>query len=150
MATYDTFDTERQRAQSRYAKAFAAAKTDAEKAALAGVKALLDGAAALDSALTTPASGQVPLVSIALAVPVVASNACVVYAKYASYSASLVTKKRLMSRNDSIVAIAGGTVNYAVFDSTGAMLGADTWAVDERIGGSLKDMVGSAKPLGSE
>lgn len=150
MATYDGFDTERQRAQNRYAKAFAAAKTDAERAALAGVKALLDGAAALDSALTTPANGQVPLVGIAIAVPIVDSKACVVYARYGSYSASLVTRKRLMSKNDSVVAIAGGTVNYAVFDSTGVMIAADTLAVDERIGGELSDIVDSAKPLGPD
>lgn len=148
MATYDKFDTERQLAQGRYATAFAAAKTDAEKAALAGVKSLLDGAAALDSALTMPAAGQVPVVSIALAVPIANSKACIVYAKFGSYSASLVTRKKLMSRNDSVVAIAGGTVNYAVFDTNGVMTAVDTWSVDERIGGTLSDIAGSAKSLG--
>jgi hypothetical protein len=147
IATYDRFDSERQLAQQRYAKAFAAAKNDAEKTALAGVKSLLEGAAALDTALTTPAGGQVPIVSIALAVPIANSKACVVYVKFGAYSASLVTRKKLMSRNDSVVAIAGGAVNYALFDTNGVMTAADTLSLDERIGGKLSDIVRSAKGI---
>jgi len=143
-----TFSNARQGAQGRYVVAFANAGSDAEKAKLAGVKALLDAAATLDSVLTTPASGQVPLVQLALASESSGKDICAVYVKFASYSASIVTRKRLLSRNDTVAAIAGGSVQLAVFDKMGHMLLADVISVDERISGKLSEIMDNAKPFG--
>lgn len=155
IALYTEFSTARRGAQARYADAFAKAeseaekaKSDAGKAALAGVKTLLDATAELDSALTKPVAGQVPLVQLALADESSGSDACVVYVKFASYSASIVTRKRLLSRNDGVAAVAGGSVQMAAFDRKGKLLMVDVIPVDERIGGKLSEIVDSAVPLG--
>ena len=147
MDLYTKFSTARQAAQARYADAFAKAKSDAGKAALAGVKTLLDATAELDSALTKPVAGQVPLVQLALADESSGSDACVVYVKFASYSASIVTRKRLLSRNDGVAAVAGGSVQMAAFDRKGKLLMVDVIPINERIGGKLSEIVDSAVPL---
>lgn len=146
---YTEFSNARRGAQARYADAFAAAGKDAGKiAALAGVNTLLEAAAELDSALTQPVGGQVPLVQLALADESSGSGACVVYVKFASYSASIVTRKRLLSRNDGVAAIAGGSVQMALFDGKGKLLMVDVIPIDERIGGKLSEIVDSAVLLG--
>jgi len=145
---YTEFSTARRGAQARYADAFAKAKSDAEKAALAGVNTLLAAAAELDTALTQPVAGQVPLVQLALADESSGGGSCVVFVKFAAYSASIVTRKRLLSRNDGVAAIAGGSVQMAAFDRTGKLLMVDVIPIDERIGGKLSEIVDSAVPLG--
>lgn len=146
---YAEFSTARREAQERYAVAFAEAGDDTGKIAkLAGVETLLAATAELDTALTQPVAGQVPLVQLALADESSGGGSCVVFVKFAAYSASIVTRKRLLSRNDGVAAIAGGSVQMALFDGKGKLLMVDVIPIDERIGGKLSEIVDSAVPLG--
>lgn len=145
MSQYERFDTARRAATVRYLRDTAAAKTDAEKAKLAADKAILDAANAFDTALTTPVGGQVPLVGAALADIDLEVGTCVVYVKFGSYASSLVTRKKLLSRNDEVVALAGGSVQIALFDDKGAPLDYAVMKVDKRHGAKLSDLVASAR-----
>jgi hypothetical protein len=147
LSDYQAFDTARQDAATEYARKIAPLKTDTEKAKYADRKALLDAASAFDTALTTPANGQTPLVAAAIALESSGVDHCVVYVKFGTYNSSLVTRKRLLSRNDAITVVAGGIVQAAFFDLSGELRAVNLIDIDKRVAGHLTDIVGNATPL---
>ena len=147
LTDYADFDDARRSASDAYFDAIAPLKTDVEKARFAARKALLDAAASFDTALATPVNGQLPIISAALSADVSGAGKCVLYVKFSAYSASLVTRKRLLSKNDQVTAIAGGAAHAAVFDPDGTLQSARSFRIDERVGGKLSDVVESAEEL---
>jgi hypothetical protein len=147
LSDYQAFDTARQNAAAEYARTIAPLKTDAEKAKYADRKALLDSAGAFDAALTTPANGQTPLVAAAIALEASGIDHCVVYVKFGTYSSSVVTRKRLLSRNDAVTVVAGGIVQAAFFDLSGELRGVRLIDIDKRVTGYLTDIVSNATKL---
>lgn len=129
-------------AQSVYAAA-----SEEQQKKLTRLKALLDAAAAFDTELLKPVAGQVPLVQLALAAENSGRGQCVVFVKFGPYSASVMTRKQLLSRNDELTAIAGGVVQYALFDSTGRLLQAKLLPLDERLSAKLSRIAGSADKI---
>lgn len=133
MVTYRAFDTARADAASRNKSA----KDPARKAELA---AILATAEAFDKAITTQptaAGGQSPLVAAALALNNPPPSACVLFVTY-SISASAITRKRLLSRNDHVTAAIGGLLKLALFSENGTLLVADVIPLKSKLSQDLK------------
>jgi hypothetical protein len=110
-----------------------------KKEKYAEIKEVIDEANKFDIALTTPVSGHVPLVKAATALQ--NDHTMVLYANFGSYNSSAITRKRLLSFNDEITAVAGGQGEIAVFDKNYTLLGIRVYTIDARVGGRLSQIV---------
>lgn len=145
--SYQGFFKALQDAHRRYARALSAATTADDKAKLAGDGALLDAADAFDTALTVSDAGTVPLVGLALAFE--STQRCTLVVHVAGLKTSLITRKRLLSRNDELIAVSGGTIALVLFNADGGLLDTQRLTIDRRIAGRLDKIVKTAMPIGS-
>ena len=146
LASYSVFDAARISAGARYAAATHGLTGDALKP-FVDEKAILDAAAAFDQKLTTPVDGSIPLVNAALQFELSGKNQCVLYVDIPSYGTSIMTRKRLLSKNDSVTAVAGGMAQLVLFDEKGAMVKMKSFRIDQRVGGKLSDVLKTAGKL---
>ena len=117
MTVYREFDTALREAKERN-KGQKDAKKKAELAATITSAETFDKVISAQPA--TP-NGQSPLVAAAIALETPSSESCVLFATY-SISTSTITRKRLLSRNDRIVAASGGQLKIALFSPEGTLL----------------------------
>jgi len=117
MSLYRDFDTARKHAIDQNKSQ----KNSKKKAELAAIIASADS---FDKVITTQPStpnAQSPLVAAAIALETPPTGACVLFATY-SVSSSTITRKRLLSRNDRIMAASGGLLKIALFAPDGTLL----------------------------
>lgn len=146
VVSYRAFSDSLRRADRRYAMALAAAQSDDEKAKLAYHKSVLDSAHTFDGALTTLDAGVVPLMALSAALE--STRRCVCFVDFAGLGSVLITRKRLLSRNDNLVAISGGTALLVLFDGSGNTLARNRLRVDKRLTGRLSKFVDTATEVG--